>query len=104
MADFILFQQMPCMLQQLWISLFLLLCMNGTLAQKPLRKKINNRDSSQIPAEWEAVSLNNAENDANDSPKSEEEFLPSLLQAGADPLIRAATFDWGISLYQWRGY
>lgn len=92
------------MLQQLWISLFLLLCMNGTLAQKPLRKKINNRDSSQVPAEWEAVSLNNAENDANDSPKSEEEFLPSLLQAGADPLIRAATFDWGISRYQWRGY
>ena len=78
--------------------------MNGALAQMPARKKYSTRDSSQVPAEWEAVSLNNAESDAGDSPKAEDEFLPSLLQAGTDPLVRSATFDWGISRYQWRGY
>lgn len=92
------------MLLKFWISLLFFLCMNGILAQKPVRKKFNARDSSQVPAEWEAISLNSAENDANDSPRGEEEFLPSLLQAGTDPLIRAATFDWGIVRYQWRGY
>ncbi len=59
-------------------------------------------DSLHPPAEWEPAAqlqLPSAETD-----KEAIDFLPSLLQAGTDPLQRAATFDWGVLRYQWRGY
>lgn len=71
-------------------------------AQQPNERKKNKLDSSRVPAEWESVTLTSPETEENE--RESEEFLPSLLQAGTDPLLRAATFDWGILRYQWRGY
>ena len=71
-------------------------------AQERLPSKKIPVDSLQPPAEWEIAAqqqLPSAELE-----KESVDFLPSLLQAGTDPLLRAATFDWGVMRYQWRGY
>lgn len=79
-----------------------LMWMNPSTSQQLSRRKKIPVDSLRAPAEWESVIHAVPGGEEND--RETEESLPSLLQAGTDPLIRAATFDWGVVRYQWRGY
>ncbi|MFM7357285.1 MAG: hypothetical protein ACKO1T_01795 [Sediminibacterium sp.] len=90
------------MLLKWFMGLVVLMWMNPSAAQLLSRRKKIPVDSLRAPAEWESVM--HAAPGGEESDRETEEFLPSLLQAGTDPLIRAATFDWGVVRYQWRGY